>query len=100
MLWAGLSLVILRKWLYSSYVLTPLARTAFAGSAAMYIFDSHTPGSGKSLLAEVVSLIIPVPARLRAQTSVDSTKPTITIKGMLLLTVLDAAFLISATGKK
>ncbi len=39
-------------------LLTPLARFAFAGPAPLFLIDANVRGSGKSLLADVVSLII------------------------------------------
>lgn len=38
-------------------ILTPLARTAFSGPSPLFLFDASTPGSGKSLLALVASII-------------------------------------------
>lgn len=38
-------------------MLTPLARVAFSGGTPLFLFDSHTPGSGKSLLADVVAVL-------------------------------------------
>jgi len=37
--------------------LTPLARFAFRGPAPMFLLDANVPGSGKSMLADIVSLI-------------------------------------------
>lgn len=39
-------------------VLTPLARFAFAGPAPLFLSDANVRGSGKTLLAELVSLIV------------------------------------------
>jgi hypothetical protein len=43
-------------WL--SAVLTALARPAVAGPCPLFLFDSNSPGSGKSMLADLVSLIV------------------------------------------
>ena len=40
-----------------SALLTPLLRPTFEGNSPMYLFDSPTPGSGKSLLADMVALL-------------------------------------------
>lgn len=38
-------------------LLTPFARFAFRGPAPLFIIDANTPGTGKSLLADVIGLI-------------------------------------------
>ena len=38
-------------------IMTPICRPTYSGCTPMFVFDSHTPGSGKSLLADVVSII-------------------------------------------
>jgi hypothetical protein len=38
-------------------ILTALGRNAIAGSTPLFLFDSTTPGSGKGLLADVVSVL-------------------------------------------
>ena len=38
-------------------LLTMVGREAFEGPAPMFIFDAHTPGTGKSFLADIISLI-------------------------------------------
>ncbi len=43
-------------WL--SYLLTPLARFAFMGPAPLFLVDANIRGSGKSLLCDVVALIV------------------------------------------
>ena len=43
-------------WL--AFLLTPLARFAFTGPAPLFLVDANVRGSGKSLLADVVSLIV------------------------------------------
>lgn len=43
-------------WL--AFLLTPLARFAFAGPAPLFLVDANIRGSGKSLLCDVVSLIV------------------------------------------
>jgi hypothetical protein len=43
-------------WLAS--LLTPLARPAFSGPAPLFLIDANVRGSGKGLLAEIVSLIV------------------------------------------
>lgn len=43
-------------WL--SYLLTPLARFAFNGPAPLFLIDANVRGSGKSLLCDVVALIV------------------------------------------
>ena len=43
-------------WL--SYLLTPLARFAFAGPAPLFLVDANIRGSGKSLLCDVVAVIV------------------------------------------
>jgi hypothetical protein len=42
-------------WIAS--VLTPIARAAFNGSAPMFVFDAATPGTGKTLLLDIASII-------------------------------------------
>ena len=44
---------IAHAWL--SAVLTPLARHTFDGPTPLHVFDANAPGSGKTLLAELVS---------------------------------------------
>jgi hypothetical protein len=39
-------------------LLTVLARRAFGGPAPLFLFDANVPGSGKTLLAELISLIV------------------------------------------
>lgn len=43
-------------WL--SYLLTPLARFAFTGPTPLFLIDANIRGSGKSILCDVVSLIV------------------------------------------
>lgn len=43
-------------WL--AFLLTPSARFAFAGPAPLFLVDANVRGSGKSLLCDVVSLIV------------------------------------------
>ncbi len=43
-------------WL--AYLLTPLARFAFSGPAPLFLVDANIRGSGKSLLCDVVALIV------------------------------------------
>lgn len=43
-------------WLAS--LLTPFARFAFRGPAPLFLFDANSPGVGKSLVANTISLII------------------------------------------
>ncbi len=43
-------------WL--AFLLTPLARFAFTGPAPLFLVDANIRGSGKSLLCDVVSLIV------------------------------------------
>jgi len=38
-------------------IMTPVLRLAITGPTPLFIFDSTTPGSGKSLLADIVSII-------------------------------------------
>lgn len=40
-----------------SAMMTPVLRTAIEGPTPLFLFDSPTPGSGKSLQADIVSLI-------------------------------------------
>ncbi len=49
-------------WL--AFLLTPLARAAFSGPAPLFLVDANTRGSGKSLLCDLVYLLLtgrPVP---------------------------------------
>lgn len=41
-----------------AFLLTPLARHAFDGPAPLFLTDANVPGSGKTLLCELVSLIV------------------------------------------
>ena len=43
-------------WL--AFLLTPLARFAFTGPSPLFLVDANTRGSGKSLLCDIVALII------------------------------------------
>lgn len=38
-------------------LMTPILRPAFGGPAPLFLFDSNTPGSGKTIQADVVSLV-------------------------------------------
>jgi len=38
-------------------LMTPILRTAIAGPVPLFLFDSHTPGSGKTIQADIVSII-------------------------------------------
>lgn len=42
---------------YLAALLTPFARHAFAGPAPLFVIDANTPGTGKSLLADVIGMI-------------------------------------------
>src|SRR5262249_49127335 len=46
-----------RRAAWLAGLLTPLARFAIAGPCPLFLLDANTPGSGKSLLADIVSLV-------------------------------------------
>jgi hypothetical protein len=43
---------------FLAFLLTPLARFAFKGPAPLFLIDANIRGSGKSLLADIVALIV------------------------------------------
>lgn len=69
-------------WL--AFVLTPLARHAFDGPAPLFLVDANAPGSGKSLLCDLVSLIMTGRAMPRMANPADDAEASKTITSIAL----------------
>ncbi|MDH5675764.1 MAG: hypothetical protein OEZ06_26805 [Myxococcales bacterium] len=70
-------------------VLTPFARFSFIGPAPLFVIDANTPGTGKSLLADVIGVIssgkrMPRTAHVRSDEEVRKQITSVALSGQRL----------------